>query len=210
MDGWQYRQRKAKKRATSRTNKNLQETKTVQPFSPPSEQTPLDFHLLPEVRSNLLELVNVLPVLGDDSLVLVSFVDVKLVLELELVELLRVELDLGVFESFPPPSGFDLGEFGEFGVAESEVLLESTSPVTESSVPEASSTFLECTFLRVVVFESGSVVLVRFGRNVFLRFGRKFSILLLGSIVVELTLREFSSRLNIGRDFVLRVDGRRS
>ena len=165
---------------------------------------------LPEVRSNLLELVNVLPVLGDDSLVLVSFVDVKLVLELELVELLRVELDLGVFESFPPPSGFDLGEFGEFGVAESEVLLESTSPVTESSVPEASSTFLECTFLRVVVFESGSVVLVRIGRNVFLRFGRKFSILLLGSIVVELTLREFGSRLNIGRDFVLRVDGRRS
>ncbi len=135
----------------------------------------------------------------------------KSVLELELVELLRVELDLGVFESFPPPSGFDLGEFGEFGVAESEVLLESTSTeITESSVSEASSTFLECTFLRVVVFESGSVVLVRIGRNVFLRFGRKFSILLLGSVVVELTLREFGSRLNIGRDFGLRVDGRRS
>lgn len=90
---------------------------------------------LEEVRSFLPDLVNVLPILGDDSLVLVILVDVKSVLELELVELLRVELDLGVFESFPPPSGFDLGEFGEFGVAESEVLLESTSPeTTESSV----------------------------------------------------------------------------
>jgi len=58
---------------------------------------------------------------------------VKSVLELELVELLRVELDLGVFESLPPPGSFDFSNLGEFGVAESEVLLESTSSVPESS-----------------------------------------------------------------------------
>jgi len=187
-----------KRRAISTRNENC----TIPlPLKDPSLSLNLE-----EVRSFLPDLVNVLPILGDDSLVLVVLVDVKSVLELELVELLRVELDLGVFESFPPPSGFDLGEFGEFGVAESEVLLESTSTeITESSVSYSSSVaessvteraFLE-RHLRIVVVESS-------------RIGRKFSILPLGSVVVELTLREFGSRLNIGRDFGLRVDGRRS